>query len=102
MPEQANAEEARIKDLLEGWADAVRRHDLPAILADHERDMVMSDLPPPLQCRDNEAYEQTWDLLFRYHEQGTAFDFRELAITGADVAFRDEIALVIAVPFDLL
>jgi hypothetical protein len=33
MPEQANAEEARIKALLEGWADAVRQHDLPAILA---------------------------------------------------------------------
>jgi len=32
MAEQAKAEEARIKALLEGWADAVRRHDLPAIL----------------------------------------------------------------------
>src|SRR5438270_187230 len=41
MPEQAKAEEARIRALLEGWADAVRRHDLPAILAHHERDMVM-------------------------------------------------------------
>ncbi|TGP13145.1 DUF4440 domain-containing protein, partial [Mesorhizobium sp. M1D.F.Ca.ET.231.01.1.1] len=84
----ANAEEARIKALLEDWADAVRRHELPAILAHHERDMVMFDLPPPLQCRGIEAYEQTWDLLFRYHKPGTAFDFRELAVTaGADVAF---------------
>jgi ketosteroid isomerase-like protein len=88
MPEQANAEEARIKSLLEGWADSVRRHDLPAILAHHERDMVMFDLPPPLQCRGIEAYKQTWDLFFRYHKVGTAFDIRELAITaGADVAF---------------
>ena len=88
MAEQAKAEEARIKALLEGWADAVRRHDLPAILAHHDRDMVMFDLPPPLQCRGIEAYEQTWDLLFRYHKPGTAFDFRELAVTaGADVAF---------------
>ena len=88
MAEQAKAEEARIKALLEGWADAVRRHDLPAILAHHDRDIVMFDLPPPLQCRGIEAYEQTWDLLFRYHKPGTAFDFRELAVTaGADVAF---------------
>jgi ketosteroid isomerase-like protein len=50
--------------------------------------MVMFDLRPPLQCRGLEAYERTWDLLFRYHKPGTAFDFRELAITaGADVAF---------------
>ena len=88
VAEQAKAEEARIKALLEGWADAVRRHDLPAILAHHDRDIVMFDLPPPLQCRGIEAYEQTWDLLFRYHKPGTAFDFRELAVTaGADVAF---------------
>jgi ketosteroid isomerase-like protein len=88
MPEQANAEEARIKALLKDWADAVRRHDLPAILAHHERDVVMFDLPPPLQCRGIEAYEKTWDLFFRYHKPGTAFDLRELAVTaGADVAF---------------
>jgi hypothetical protein len=29
--------------------------------------MVMVDLPPPLQCKGIEAYEQTWGLLFRYH-----------------------------------
>jgi ketosteroid isomerase-like protein len=34
------------------------------------------------------SQRQTWDLLFRYHKPGTAFDFRELAVTaGADVAF---------------
>lgn len=27
----------------------------------------MFDLPPPLQCKGIEAYEQTWDLFFRYH-----------------------------------
>jgi ketosteroid isomerase-like protein len=47
MPEPAaNTEEIRIKALLEAWADAVRRHDVPAILAHHEPDVVMFDLPP--------------------------------------------------------
>jgi ketosteroid isomerase-like protein len=59
MPEQANAEEAPIEALLEGWADAVRRHDLPAILAHHDREMVMFDLPPPLQCRPVFSLSQT-------------------------------------------
>jgi hypothetical protein len=44
-------EETRIKALLEAWVDAVRRHDVPAILAHHESDVVMFDLPPPLQCK---------------------------------------------------
>ena len=81
-------DETRIKTLLEAWADAVRRHDLPAILAHHEADMVMFDLPPPLQCKGIGAYEQTWELFFRDHEPSDAFDFEELAVTaGEDVAF---------------
>ena len=88
MPAPATTDETRIKALLEAWADAVRRHDVAGILAHHEPDMVMFDLPPPLQCKGLHAYQQTWDLLFRYHKPGTAFDFRELAVTaGQDVAF---------------
>jgi ketosteroid isomerase-like protein len=88
MMEHANTEEIRIKALLEAWADAVRRHDLPAILAHHESDMVMFDVPPPLQCKGIPAYVQTWDLFFRYHKPGAAFDIEELAVTaGQEVAF---------------
>ena len=84
----AHTEETRIKALLEDWTDAVRRHDVPAILAHHDPDIVMFDLPPPLQCRGIAEYEQTWDLLFQYHKPGVAFDIEELAVTaGADVAF---------------
>jgi ketosteroid isomerase-like protein len=88
MSANANTEEARIKALLEDWTDAVRRHDVPAILAHHDPDIVMFDLPLPMQCKGIEAYEQTWDLLFRYHKPGVAFDIEELAVTaGHDVAF---------------
>jgi ketosteroid isomerase-like protein len=89
MSEDANnADEIRIKALLETWADAVRRHNITAILAHHEPDMVMFDLPPPLQCKGIKAYKETWGPFFRYHKPGTAFDIQELAVTaGQDVAF---------------
>ena len=88
MPEHANTEATPIRALLESWADAARRHDVPAVLAHHDPDIVMFDLPPPLQCKGLAAYEQTWDLFFRYHKTGTAFDIEELAVTaGQDVAF---------------
>ena len=88
MPEYADTEESRIRSLLEAWADAVRRHDFPAILAHHEPDMVMFDVPPPLQCKGIEAYKKTWDLFFRCHKPGAVFDIEELAVTaGRDVAF---------------
>src|ERR1700753_1407136 len=92
MMKAKDTDEIRIKALLEALADAVRRHDVPAILAHHEPDMVMFDLPPPLQCVGIGAYEQTWDLFFRYHKPGTAFDFEELAVTaGTEGAFAGAI-----------
>jgi uncharacterized protein (TIGR02246 family) len=88
MSEPTNTEQIRIKALLEAWAEAVRRHDFSGILAHHEPDMVMFDLPRPLQCKGIKAYEQSWDLFFRYHKPGTTFDFQELTvIAGQDVAF---------------
>lgn len=88
MSEDVNMEEIRIKALLQTWADAVRRHDVPAILAHHLPDIVMFDLPPPLQSKGIEAYEETWGLFFRYHKPGAAFDIEELSVTaGQDIAF---------------
>jgi ketosteroid isomerase-like protein len=92
MPEPVSSNENRIKGLLEAWAAAVRRHDMAAILAYHEPDMVMYDLPTPLECKGIEAYEETWGLMFRYHKPGAAFDIEELHVTaGEDVAFAHAI-----------
>lgn len=86
--QQTGTAEHRIKALLEAWADAVRRHDMPAILAHHEQDIVMFDVPPPLQSRGMEQYKKTWDLFFKFHNPAQAFDIEELEITaGDDVAF---------------
>jgi ketosteroid isomerase-like protein len=48
MSEPTPRDEIRIEALLEAWADAVRRHDVAAILSSHEPDLVMFDVPPPL------------------------------------------------------
>jgi ketosteroid isomerase-like protein len=86
-PQEATAD-GQVKALVEAWADAVRRHDFPGILAHHEQDIVMFDVPPPLQSRGMEEYRKTWDLFFKYHKPSQAFDIQELAITaGEDVAF---------------
>jgi ketosteroid isomerase-like protein len=80
--------ESQIRAILEAWADAIRRHDLSGILAHHDKEIVMFDVPPPLQSRGIDEYRKTWDLFFRYHKPSQAFDIEELAITaGADIAF---------------
>ena len=88
MMQQDGTAEVQIRALIEAWADAVRRRDLPGILAHHEQDIVMFDVPLPLQSRGMDEYRKTWDLFFKYHTPGQAFDVEELAITaGEDVAF---------------
>ena len=88
MTQQSQAAETHIKALIEAWADAVRRHDLPGILAHHDQDIVMFDVPPPFQSRGLDEYRKTWGLFFGCRTPGQAFDIEELAITaGDDVAF---------------
>jgi ketosteroid isomerase-like protein len=87
QPQHTTAE-SQIKARIEAWAEAVRRHDIAGILAHHEPDIVMFDVPPPLQSRGMDEYRKTWGLFFNYHQPAQAFDIEELAITaGEDVAF---------------
>jgi ketosteroid isomerase-like protein len=61
---------------------------LPAILAHHDEDIVMFNIPPPLQSRGLAEYKKTWDLFFAYHQSGHAFDVEELQMcVGDTVAF---------------
>jgi len=88
MTPQTETAEGQIRTLIEAWADAVRRHDMAGILACHDHDIVMFDLPPPLQSTGMDAYKQTWDLFFKYHRPSEAFDIEDLTIAaGDDVAF---------------
>ncbi|NJM83458.1 MAG: nuclear transport factor 2 family protein [Tabrizicola sp.] len=56
--------EAEIAELLHGWAASVRAHDLDGALKDRSADIVMFDVPEPLQARGIDAYRDTWTLYF--------------------------------------
>jgi ketosteroid isomerase-like protein len=86
MSQRAGAAESEFKALIEAWA--VRRHDLPAILAHHVDDIAMFDVPPSLQSRGLAEYRKTWDLFFAYRQPWQAFDVEELQMcVGDTVAF---------------
>ncbi|SDE97893.1 Ketosteroid isomerase homolog [Bradyrhizobium brasilense] len=88
MTQQKQTAETEIRTLIDAWTDAVRRQDYPGIFAHHDPDIVMFDVPPPLQSRGLDEYRKTWDLFFRYHRPSYAFDIEEITITaGDDVAF---------------
>ena len=85
-------EQGVIRELIEKWAAAVRRKDIPAILSGHSPDIVMFDVPPPLQSRGLEAYKAPWHLFFSTSADPVVFDIIEMNVTaGSDVAFAASI-----------
>ena len=79
----------QIRTVIERWSSAVRDNDIDGILAHHTDDILMFDVPPPVQWKGIRAYEKTWELFFEYNSGGEgSFDLRELQVTAGDnVAF---------------
>jgi len=81
--------EEQIRELIEGWTEAVHTGEMARVLADHAADIVMFDVPPPYEgVRGLDAYRDTWPGFFEWQAQGAAFEIDTLEITaGEDVAF---------------
>jgi ketosteroid isomerase-like protein len=83
MAETSN--ENRIRQLVEQWAKAAREKDMTGVLAHHANDMVMFDVPLPLQSNGIDQYKKTWDLFFAHNRGGAgSFDVTDLHITASD------------------
>jgi ketosteroid isomerase-like protein len=78
-----------IEQLIRRWAAAAHSGDLDAIVAEHDDDIVMFDVPPPHDgVRGLSAYRDTWPSFFEWQACGASFDIVELEVTeGRDVAF---------------
>ncbi len=83
------SDEAAIRSVITGWVDAVRAQDLDGVLADHDPNIVMFDVPPPYDgVRGIDEYRRSWPPFFEWLRQGASFELLELEVTpGADVAF---------------
>lgn len=79
--------DSEIARMLDAWAAAVRAHDLDGAVRDRSADIVMFDVPEPLQSRGIDAYRDTWTLYFR--DAGSRrFELQETQIVaGDDVAW---------------
>lgn len=91
MPQQAD--EVQIRALLENWAIAVRTKDMDGVLTHHTDDIVMFDVPMPMQAKGMGEYKKTWELFFASNPGGPgSFDITELQIAaGETVAYAHAI-----------
>jgi uncharacterized protein (TIGR02246 family) len=77
--------ETQIRTLVEDWAKAVRAKDMDGVLAHHSDDILMFDVPMPLQAKGMEEYKKTWELFFDNSPGGPgSFDVTELRITASE------------------
>ncbi|MFJ6095719.1 YybH family protein [Williamsia muralis] len=83
------SDDEQIRALIATWARAVHGGDLATVIADHDRDILMFDVPPPHDgIRGLGAYTAVWPDFFRWQACGAVFDIESLDVTaGADVAF---------------
>ena len=85
---KTSADEAAIRELVERWARAVREKNIEGILANHSTDMLMFDVPPPVESKGIEEYRKMWDSFFAWADDPVTFEIKEMDITaGTDAAF---------------
>lgn len=83
---EAKTNEEQIHSLIDSWADAIRNLNMDGILANHTDDILMFDVPPPLQNKGMAEYKGTWELFFKYFQKDSTWELREVNITAGDIA----------------
>jgi ketosteroid isomerase-like protein len=56
--------EQLIKDIIDNWAQAVRAKDISGILAYHSTDILLFDVPGPVESKGIDAYRLPWEQVF--------------------------------------
>ena len=81
--------EQLIISIIDNWAKAVRAKDIEGILARHSSDILLFDVPEPVQSKGIDAYRLSWEQVFyNWYGDNGQFEVTELNITaGNDVAF---------------
>ena len=81
-------DETEIRQLMDGWARALRAKDVNGVMSHHAPDILSFDLAPPLQYSGADVYRKSLEEWFLTFRGPVGYDIRDLRITaGEDVAF---------------
>lgn len=82
-------DEQAIRALIDDWTDAICKGDIDRVLANRTDDIVMYDVPEPIQEKGVDAYRQTWRLFFEQNPPGPdRFRLSDLhVVAGGDAAY---------------
>jgi ketosteroid isomerase-like protein len=79
--DSSRTDRENVTDLIRAWELAIQRRDFAGTLAHHSPDILMFDVPEPIQARGLAEYRETWELFFAYSQGGEAsFRLHELEV----------------------
>ena len=88
VEDNKNNDEAAIKRVIEGYAEALRARDLDGIMSIYAPEIVTFDLVPPLQYVGADAMRKRWEEALSSLPGPIGYEIADLSITvGDDVAF---------------
>lgn len=89
ITENSNAkDEGQIRQLIDDWAAALRAKDIKRLTSNYAPDILLFDVPPPLQSQGSDSYRKSWEARFSTFQGPIGCEIRQLSITaGDDVAF---------------
>lgn len=83
-----SSDESQIRTLVKNWTQAVCNGDIEGILANHTPDVVLFDVPPPLQLKGLDEYRKAWELYLSYEPGGEG----TFEVLDLDLAIGDTVA----------
>jgi ketosteroid isomerase-like protein len=79
--ESTSSDLENVTVLIRDWEAAVQRQNMTDVLSHHSPDILMFDVPEPIQARGLAEYRETWQLFFANQEPGpSSFRLHELEV----------------------
>jgi uncharacterized protein (TIGR02246 family) len=86
--ESRTKNEAAIRELVDGFVNAIRAKDINGVMSVFAPQVVSFDLGPPLQHGGGDTFMKRWQELFQSYQNPIDYEVRDLSITAeGDVAF---------------
>lgn len=88
MGNHRSLDEQQIRELIAKWAESVRARDIEGVMANHAPDVLLFDVPPPIEWRGIDEYKRSWEQFFIWFGDAGVFEVSQLRVTASDdVAF---------------
>jgi uncharacterized protein (TIGR02246 family) len=88
MGNHRSLDEQQIRELIAKWAESVRARDIEGVMANHAPDVLLFDVPPPIEWRGIDEYKRSWEQFFTWFGDAGVFEVSQLRVTASDdVAF---------------